>query len=71
MLSFNGIEPIAMMERIKPNERPEGCLARLEQAGVIRRSRTARPLEALSETEAPKVKQSVVNALIDERCEGR
>jgi prevent-host-death family protein len=64
-------EPIAVLERIEPSERPEGRLARLEQAGVIRRSRTAHPLEALAESKAPKTKESVVEALIDERREGR
>jgi prevent-host-death family protein len=64
-------EPIAMLERVKPNERPEGRLARLEQSGVIRRSRTGRPRAALAGTKAPKVKQSVVDALLEERREDR
>jgi len=64
-------EPVAVLERIDTDERPEGRLTRLEQAGVIRRSRTARPLDALSATRPPKPKRSVVAALIDERREGR
>ena len=64
-------EPIAVLERVKPNERPEGRLARLEQAGVLRRSRTGRPLAALAETKAPKARESVVDALLEERREDR
>jgi len=71
VLILDRSEPIAVLERIEPSERPEGRLARLEQAGIIRRSRAARPLEALSETRAPKSKASVVAALIDERRDGR
>jgi prevent-host-death family protein len=63
-------EPIAVLERVKPNERPEGRLARLEQAGVIRRSRTARPRNALTD-KPPKVKKSVVAALLEERRDSR
>ena len=64
-------EPIAVLERVKPEERPEGRLARLERAGVVRRSRTARPFEALAETKPPKPKTSVVEALLDERRKSR
>ncbi len=64
-------EPIAVLERVNANERPEGRLARLEQAGAIRRSHTARPLEALATTKPPKSKKSVLAALLEERHEGR
>ncbi|HEY6598746.1 MAG TPA: type II toxin-antitoxin system prevent-host-death family antitoxin [Pseudomonadales bacterium] len=64
-------EPIAVLERVNSNERPEGRLARLEQAGSIRRSRTARPLDALATTKPPKSKKSVLTALLDERREAR
>jgi prevent-host-death family protein len=64
-------EPIAVLERINSNERPEGRLARLEKAGVIRRSRTARPIEALGTTKLPKSKKSVLAALLEERREAR
>jgi antitoxin (DNA-binding transcriptional repressor) of toxin-antitoxin stability system len=67
VLVFDRYEPIAVLERVKPNERPEGCLARLEQAGVMRRSRTAHPISALATTKAPKTKTSVVDALLEER----
>lgn len=64
-------EPIAVLERVNANDRPEGRLARLEQAGALRRSRTARPLEALAKTKPPKSKKSVLAALLEERREGR
>jgi antitoxin (DNA-binding transcriptional repressor) of toxin-antitoxin stability system len=64
-------EPIAVLERIKSEGRPEERLARLERAGVIRRSHTARTLEALASSTAPKVGASVVEALIEERHQGR
>lgn len=63
-------EPIAVLERVNSKSLPEGRLARLEQAGLIRRSRTARPHDALKTTKAPKSKRSVVEALLDERREG-
>jgi prevent-host-death family protein len=64
-------EPIAVLERINANERPEGRLARLEQSGSIRRSRTARPLDALAATKPPRSKKSVLAALLDERRDAR
>jgi len=64
-------EPIAVLERVEPQSRPEGRLVRLEQAGVIRRSGTAQPLEALAKFQPPQPKESVVQALIDERRDGR
>lgn len=64
-------EPIAVLERVKPNERPEGRLARLEQTGIVKRSRTGRPLAALADTKPPKVKRSIVDALLEERRESR
>lgn len=64
-------EPIAMLERVNSNERPEGRLGRLEKAGIIRRSRTARPLDALGTTKPPKSKKSVLAALLEDRREAR
>ena len=64
-------EPIAVLERINASERPEGRLARLEKAGIIRRSPTTRPLDALSKTKPPKSKKSVLAALLEERRETR
>ena len=64
-------EPIAVLERVNANDRPEGRLARLEKTGVIRRSRTERPLGALEKTKPPKSKKSVLSALLEERREAR
>jgi prevent-host-death family protein len=64
-------EPVAMLEPINNQTSPDARLARLEQAGLIRRSKTAQPLEALAKYTAPKSKASVIQALIDERREGR
>lgn len=65
-------EPIAVLERVDnkslaDNER----LARLEQSGLIKRSKTSRPLEAMRGYKPIKSKASVVEALIEERREGR
>ncbi len=63
-------EPIAMLEPIDVRSLPDERLARLEQAGLIKRSKTSRPLEALSKYKAPKIKANLVQAVIDERREG-
>ena len=63
-------EPIAVLERVDFDERPDGRLARLTQSGGVRRSNTARPRAALADTKAPKPRKSVVSALIEERGEG-
>ena len=64
-------EPIAVLERVDNGQQPEGRLSRLEQSGVIRRSRTVRPLEALAATQPPRVPNSVLAALLEERREAR
>jgi antitoxin (DNA-binding transcriptional repressor) of toxin-antitoxin stability system len=64
-------EPIAMLERVNSAEHPDARLLRLEQAGVIRRSPTAAPLEALAATSLPRPGASVVEALLDDRRSGR
>ena len=46
-------------------------LTRLERAGLIKRSKTARPLEALRGYKPIKTKASLVEAIIEERREGR
>lgn len=71
MLILDRDEPIATIERIKPNERGDGRLARLEQSGLVRRSRTARPMDALAKSKPPKPRKSVVEALVEERRDGR
>ena len=64
-------EPIAVLERVDFDERPESRLARLTQSGVVRRSSTARPQAALADSKAPKSRKSVVAALLEDRAEGR
>jgi prevent-host-death family protein len=64
-------EPIAMLEPIDARDRPQGRLARLEQAGALHRSRTGDPLAALGGTEPPESRRSVLQALLQERSEGR
>lgn len=72
LLILDRDEPIAVLERVNSRTLPDDeRLARLEQAGLIKRSKTSRPLEALSRHKAPKSKASVVQALIEERREGR
>jgi antitoxin (DNA-binding transcriptional repressor) of toxin-antitoxin stability system len=51
--------------------RAGGRLLRLEQAGVILRSPTGDPREALAATRPPRPKASVVEALLEERRAGR
>ena len=63
-------QPVARLERISPSEEPEGALARLEREGLIRRATQAVPLDLLKSA-APKSKQSVLKALLEEREEER
>jgi antitoxin (DNA-binding transcriptional repressor) of toxin-antitoxin stability system len=64
-------EPIAMIERVDSRSSTDERLARLEQAGLIQRSKTSRPREAMRGYKPIKTKASVVEALIEERREGR
>jgi antitoxin (DNA-binding transcriptional repressor) of toxin-antitoxin stability system len=64
-------EPVAMLERISAGEHPDARLVRLEQAGALRRSQTAQPREALTRTKPPRPARSVLEALLEERREGR
>jgi len=71
VLILDRLEPIAMLERIDAAEYPEGRLSRLEQAGVIRRSRAPNPLAELAALDLPRSAYSVLDALLDERRDGR
>ncbi|MEQ8857976.1 MAG: hypothetical protein RIC56_04965 [Pseudomonadales bacterium] len=64
-------EPIAMLERIDSADHPEGRLARLEQAGAVRRPRAPIDAKSLASLELPKPRASVVDALLAERQDGR
>lgn len=63
--------PVARLEPVPPAP-DDARLARLERAGIIRRG-TAKPPLHLLEEDPPPVKggMSAVNALIEERREGR
>jgi len=63
-------QPVARIERVGAEAHPEGLLARLERAGLLRRGRGGMPIKLLRST-APKSKDSVVKALLLEREEGR
>ncbi len=63
-------KPIARIERVDAGDRPGDRIARLERAGLLRRA--SRPLSVRSLPKpAPRARRSVVEALIDERREGR
>ena len=65
-------EPIAVLERVNNKSLADDeRFARLEQAGLIKRSKTSDPLGALAKYKAPKVKADLVQAVIDERRDGR
>jgi antitoxin (DNA-binding transcriptional repressor) of toxin-antitoxin stability system len=66
--------PVARLEPVVSTEfaDDEGRLARLERAGIIRRAKAPPPLDILREP-PPKPKEggSVLQALLEEREEGR
>jgi len=63
-------QPVARLERVEAAPHADDRLARLERAGLLRRARSPLPLDALRS--APlQPGPSVLQALIDERREGR
>jgi antitoxin (DNA-binding transcriptional repressor) of toxin-antitoxin stability system len=63
-------QPIARLERVEPATHPGGRLVRLERAGLLRRA--TRPVSVANlNGSAPKSSRSVVEALLEERREGR
>lgn len=62
--------PIARIERVGPDSPHDDRARRLERAGVVRRGTRRMPLAMLRER-APAGSRSVVQALLDERAEGR
>lgn len=64
-------EPIARLERVDAAAHPADRVARLEKAGLLRRA--ARPPTSPDRLPKPKARaaRSVVEALIEERREGR
>jgi len=70
VLVFDRDEPIARLERVPPEARPDDRLLRLERAGLLRRARAPLPLAELHEP-GPSAGASVLQALLEERRESR
>ena len=62
-------QPVARLEPVAGTD-SDACLARLEAAGLIRRGSGVLP-EAFFTAPLPKSRASVVDALLEERAEGR
>lgn len=62
--------PVARIERIAADSTHDDRTRRLERAGIVRRGVRRMPLSLLRE-DPPAVKKSVVQALLEERAEGR
>lgn len=67
---FDRDEPVARLEAIRQDDRPSDRIARLERAGLVRRPTASVPVKALR-AKAARPKRSVVQALVEERREGR
>jgi antitoxin (DNA-binding transcriptional repressor) of toxin-antitoxin stability system len=63
-------QPVARLERVEAAAHPDDRLARLERKGLLRRA-TVPVSAAKRRGPAPTPKQSVVQALLEERREGR
>ncbi len=63
-------QPIARLDRVESEGRPQDRLSRLERSGLLRRSTRSVPAKALRSA-APRPKRSVVRALLEERRKGR
>jgi len=63
-------QPVARLERVEPERHPDDRLMRLERAGLIRRASQPVPIKVLK-APAPKAKAGVLQALVEERREGR
>ena len=63
-------KPIARLERVDPARQGDDRLTRLERAGIIRRGSGAIASKQLRRA-LPKPKRSLVQAVLDERDEGR
>lgn len=63
-------QPVARLERIDSEERPDDRISRLERDGLLRRAKHPTAIEVLRDA-GPKPKRSVVEALVEERKEGR
>jgi antitoxin (DNA-binding transcriptional repressor) of toxin-antitoxin stability system len=63
-------QPVARLERINTEERPDDRISRLEREGLLRRAKHPTPIDALRDA-VPKPKRSVLEALLEERKEAR
>lgn len=63
-------QPIARLERVEPATHPADRLVRLERAGLLRRATRPFSVANLSRL-VPRSSRSVVEALLEERREGR
>ena len=70
VLILDRSQPVARLEPITADKFPNDRLTRFERSGLIRRATQPLPLELLKST-PPKSKESVLQALLDERQEGR
>lgn len=70
VLIFDRNQPVARLEGVRGNARPEDKLARLERSGLLQRSTQPVPMELLRKS-PPQSKHSVLEALLQERLEGR
>jgi antitoxin (DNA-binding transcriptional repressor) of toxin-antitoxin stability system len=70
VLIFDRDQPIARLERIETSGRIDDRIRRLEKAGVVKRPRRALRLESLEPMPEPS-RRSVVDALLEDRREGR
>jgi antitoxin (DNA-binding transcriptional repressor) of toxin-antitoxin stability system len=70
ILIYDRDEPIARLEAVTASTAQDDHLIGLERAGLVRRGRGPMPLDLLR-APAPRPKRSVVEALLEERREGR
>ena len=63
-------QPVARLESVRKARKGEGSIARLERAGMLKRGTAPSPLKILR-PDPPKSTKSVLDALLDERSEGR
>jgi antitoxin (DNA-binding transcriptional repressor) of toxin-antitoxin stability system len=63
-------QPVARLERVEREQHPNDRLTRLERAGLIRRATKPLSVKTLR-TPAPKAKRGVLQAMLEERREGR
>lgn len=70
VLVYDRSQPIARIERVEGSEPACDRLVRLERAGLVRRARHPLSVPAIRDMAQP-TKQSVLQALLEERWDGR